>query len=529
MRYGDNIVQNFKLGTQQVQKLYLGEDLVWPSWIDPISLGQPLVYFQTFDTNSPYVNPANPSDATQITSFGRYTDNGLTATGVGNGTFRTFRFSDRRGEIYPYNNGVVRLNGTNSNQRMTFGNNQLFAPYISTGAEYTIYLVASPYALSGDNTGLRVVTMGGALANERCISIWQFYDATPATYAIALNTGDGSEIIGGMGVGDNLEVNEYSNSPLAVYSFRVKDRGIGNLYAEGYINGYLRNSRDSIKDLSNRTTTTTTSSIGGRSNTTTQLSRMDFGEFIFFPTYHSEEVHSSVVEFLCNRWGIDMDKNTLFEFDRNVEVVDGKISSISNQNGLTKLIQNTEANRPTYNPTGWNGLPCYQGSTGTFLDGGKRAMTNHGYTAYILFDDEDITTTQFILGNSNNLRRLMIVAIGSDYRIYNTGAVGTSVPHAVIPRTTGKKLIMWTHNSDAGSTNEDRTKIYVNGVLQTPTFSGGLATMNNRVAYLYLGTRPQATTEAFTGKIAAFGVMVNILSESEVVAFSNNLINKWGL
>jgi hypothetical protein len=497
--------------------------------IDPITLGQPLAYYQMFNTDSPYMNPANPINDTQISSLTRFNDGGLTATGLTNGIYRRYISPTKN----PY--GTLFFSAANSNQRMTFGTTATFAPLVTANFEFTIYWVVKPDVINASTgSGTRLIGLGGgASTGEVGISLWIFYDPNTLRYSTAF----ARHSMAGLGVQDGGIYSEFTDSPLRVISFRGLDpRNTTTDAVIGYLNGVQQNQRplDNIPGTINNTATI--GCLGGRANATGSLGRMNLGEIIVFPTHHDEETHSKVVKFLTDKWNIDVTERTDFQADENVTLdVDGKIQEIESTLGNTQLTQPTALNRLEYLSTGWNGKPCIQGTDNGWLRGGKHLIGKRGtgqsliYTAYAMIEEVDNTGTQFIIHNSNTERRMGIIGVGSVYRIYASNDINASTSkYATFPRLNNgeKAFIIYTYDAD-GATNADKLKVWVNGVQQTLTFVGNVdaAIMIN---YMLCGGRGDGTN-GFLGKTACFGMINRAITETEVLTLTNQMINKWGL
>jgi hypothetical protein len=278
--------------------------------INPISLGQPVVYFQSFDTSSTFINPANPAPDQQITSLSRYDDGSFTTVSAANTDRRRYLAPTNSQNLKPY--GVVLFGGLNlsvdSNQRAWFGDTSTLAFMTNPNFAYSIYLVYKPrtpdllnsikyiFSTAPNTTGtsVRGVSLG--------ISQGGVVDTQVTVYNVRIG---GNQLYSSLGMGDRQStINSFNDQPLRLISIRAFDGNLSDPSLWLYLNGVFSQTRTKIIDITTTANTQLQPTFAGLRNSTANLGLMNLGEFIIFNEFHSEDTHNKINQFLMNKWQI---------------------------------------------------------------------------------------------------------------------------------------------------------------------------------------------------------------------------------
>lgn len=274
--------------------------------IDPISLGQPFMYYQTFDTS--YLTPTSPTLGASITEIRRYNDSAFSAT-TGDtlcapswedlNSLKMLYFPGDDASCWP-----PPCTGTCSTYFIT---NQDISFMSLSGYQYTIYLVAKP--LSGSTTFINFG--GGILGNYPSGTPAQNYDLlyVKNNKDIYLTTTFGGfvDTILDLPIETNVDSTQLESKNLRVFSVRANDTfNTTTTAATAYVNGVL------TTGITQQNVSTDTSLYGNPTHIgTTPTDGPNFesyqgyiAELIIFKTYHNETIHKGIVDFLKNRWNI---------------------------------------------------------------------------------------------------------------------------------------------------------------------------------------------------------------------------------
>lgn len=267
--------------------------------IDPLSLGQPVIYFAPFDNNYLTNIGGNPPvDGDNIVTFKRYTDNGLTFT-------RTNATSNAI-----YKTGIANLpmarweNNLSTNGGYTGGNTStLNFMHADSICEFTLYFVFRN--IMNENTGTTKVIMstGNSTGNRGFIFFigGSGVSGTPRSFTLQIRNNTAGQ--NAMAISAN---NAYTTDQdfFKVISIRCKKpAGIGQLMATMYINGIAVATANLDNALAAQLTSTTAPFFGNRSSGDLRLNG-NVGDLFIFPTEHDLNTHGAIVSFLRSRWGI---------------------------------------------------------------------------------------------------------------------------------------------------------------------------------------------------------------------------------
>jgi len=271
--------------------------------IDPISLGQPLIYYQTFDTN--FLSPNNPVSGTPINTLYRYNDNLLITTG-GTNTLPA-KWDTLGGYNMLYFNGIT-VNGVKTGA--TYNTQINMGLLQSPNYSFTIYMVMK--------TILEYSTVSSAYTTSYIFSQAptgppsNFLNSTvsPSSSSVKFNTRSSSSDILNLTIESNVDVDELNNKNLRIFSVRAQDTNdtISNA-AYTYVNGVETGAYPQLNVPFLTTSYARPFIIGGFQNTNNSLMTPNYNgymaEIIIFDTMHDVTTHSGVVNFLKNRWGIN--------------------------------------------------------------------------------------------------------------------------------------------------------------------------------------------------------------------------------
>jgi hypothetical protein len=270
--------------------------------INPISLGQPVLYYQTFDTN--YLNPSSPISGDGITELYRYSDSVEIATGDTGcvasydnlSGYNMLFFSGDPGGCWP-----PPCTGTCASQYVTTDDITFIH---KTGYSYTIYLVAKPLSVSADSFVFSTRISGPSFSRNS----ESLYINSNSDVYLEVNTGLGPGPVNMITL--PIEVNGsgpvLDGKDLRVFSVRASDPGdlvtiAANSYVNGvFVTGVTQNSL-SLNNASHGPLRIGSSFDGGPGE---YPYNGYLAELIIFNTQHSIAVHDDVVLFLKNRWGI---------------------------------------------------------------------------------------------------------------------------------------------------------------------------------------------------------------------------------
>ena len=270
--------------------------------INPITLGQPVLYYQTFDNS--YLNPSSPILGDGISELYRYSDSIEIATGDTGCVASYDSLSGYNMLYFPGNSGGCwppPCTGTCVSQYVATDDITFMH---KTGYSYTIYLVAKPLSTSADSFVFsnRVQNPSFSRNTESL-----YIDSNSDVY-LEINTGLGPGPINMITL--PIEVNGsgsvLDNKDLRVFSVRASDPGdlitiAANSYVNGvFVTGVTQNSL-SLNNFSQGPLRIGSSFGGGP---TEYPYKGYLAELIIFNTQHSITVHNDIVLFLKNRWGI---------------------------------------------------------------------------------------------------------------------------------------------------------------------------------------------------------------------------------
>jgi hypothetical protein len=190
-----------------------------------------------------------------------------------------------------------------------------------------------------------------------------------------------------------------------------------------------------------------------------------------------------------------------FWFRADKEVTQsGTVSAWGDQSANNNdAAQGTAGNRPTYLTNGGDGKPAisFDGST-DLLEVADHASfgstTAFSVSCWIRTGTTFPTDGTIVAHWGATERFLMKVETGGNLVVsVSNGTIGSATLTGVLTAST------WYHLAfsylGAGSTNADKLKVYINGVLQSPTYSGTLpASVGNPTTILSIGSRNAAST-----------------------------------
>jgi hypothetical protein len=274
------------------------------SSINPMSFGQPLVYYQSFDRSFfsnptaalPWIIPTN--------GMSRYNDGLFDTRGGGNTSGFQLTNTDEPTLPYP----IIRATGANANQRRVYGTTTLHAPLISSGFAFSLFYVARPQS---PTSGTRVLWSTGAitLTNAPQIDLITTISSSEAGLLMRMSTD------GGSGNGINIwgpdalieprsPVATFNNKPFRVFSVRCFDGNLVDPSRWDYVNTQLQSTKVQAASALPTSETGTSGTLFGLGGSTGNLGIGRLGEFIIINQQLTEAQHLGVVQFLMNRWGI---------------------------------------------------------------------------------------------------------------------------------------------------------------------------------------------------------------------------------
>ena len=261
--------------------------------IDPISLGQPYLYYQSFDLS--YFTPPNPSTGVGITEIYRYNDSLFSGLTLSTGCTPTLETINGQEMLY--------FPGFFSCDSPFYDTNQSLDFMLTTGYSYTIYFVGKP--LSG--TSITCPVFGNrnspsAIDNDLRFGVVNSKDFT----LLIRNTGFVGTTVLDLPIEINIDSQSLMNKDVRVISVRAQDpSNTTDIAAYGYVNGLMTSSIPQTNlvspSISNKPV-----KIGGTESLGPGSLRYQgyLGEIIVFTTFHDESTHYWVTQFLKNRWNI---------------------------------------------------------------------------------------------------------------------------------------------------------------------------------------------------------------------------------
>jgi hypothetical protein len=213
-----------------------------------------------------------------------------------------------------------------------------------------------------------------------------------------------------------------------------------------------------------------------------------------------------------------------FWFRADKEVTQsGTVSAWGDQSANNNdAAQGTAGNRPTYLTNGGDGKPAlsFDGSTDLLevTDHASFGSTTAFSVSCWIRTGTTFPTDGTIIAHWGATERfLMRVETGGNLVVsVSNGTVGSATLTGVLTANT------WYHLAfsylGAGSTNADKLKVYINGVLQSPTYSGTLpSSVGNPTSILSIGSRNAASTY-FNGYIGdILFVDSRVMTEEEIL------------
>jgi hypothetical protein len=270
--------------------------------LNPITLGQPSLYYQSFDTS--YLTPSSPISGDPITLINRYSDNGVTISGNTGSEALWYTLAGKEMMYFPGIDGAFcwppPCTGTTPSLYLDETTNLGFM--YNTGYSYTFYFVGKP--LSKDGAIFTTFVDDGLGGNNLGIN----FDVNTNNIRLAAGRpapGFSTLPLYEFNIETSIDSNDLESKPLRVFSVRGEDVGSGNTTTYGYVNGIQT---VSTIQLNNTVFNPHTYPLGIGSNPGgfDQFSHKGyFGELIIFNTVHDLTTHNEVVNFLKNRWGIN--------------------------------------------------------------------------------------------------------------------------------------------------------------------------------------------------------------------------------
>jgi hypothetical protein len=154
---------------------------------------------------------------------------------------------------------------------------------------------------------------------------------------------------------------------------------------------------------------------------------------------------------------------------------------------------------------------------------------NNGATKYtFLFRDvvspTDVTTETAIMSSYDGVNGCMLEFAASRLYFFLTGSTGMYVP---ITANTLIGDVSVTYDG-AGSGNAGKLKMYINGVLQTPTYVGTIGTSQLITKNIFVGTWPDLSHKLATGGSFSKLMLFNTtLTASEILAYYDKSIFRY--
>ena len=269
--------------------------------IDPISLSQPFMYFETFDTN--YLSPSALTSGDSVLEMYRYSDNLYTSSGD-TGCTASWDVLDGENMLYfpGLAGGCWPPPCTGSCPTLYYTNQDISFMYQS-GYSYTIYFVGKP--LSGSTVE------GPIFADD-----WDYpttsgheklYVKDNKDIYFRVKTNGLGGLLFDIPVETNVDSNDLENKNLRVFSVRANDtRDTINDSVFTYVNN-TQTTATTQSFVSNDTSTNfVTAILGGNAINEPSTNNYEgyFAELIMFKDFHDEYTHWKVVNFLKNRWNI---------------------------------------------------------------------------------------------------------------------------------------------------------------------------------------------------------------------------------
>jgi hypothetical protein len=267
------------------------------SGINPMSFGQPLVYYQSFD-RSFFSNPTAALPWTIPTNgISRYNDGLFTTTGAGTTTALQLRDDIESYAPYP----LIRTTAGSGNQRRLFGDTTTLISLINPNFAYSFFWVGKfNSAASATRYNFACGTLG---TPTNSIDIPQTVASGEAAAFFRVHNG-GTAIYQNLTIEDRMLVADYNNLPIRVHSIRSFDGNLVDPSRFVYINKNLYRTQVKQINPSSITNTDNIPTLFGRGDNNSNLGGSNLGEFIIINQQLTEAQHLGVVQFLMNRWGI---------------------------------------------------------------------------------------------------------------------------------------------------------------------------------------------------------------------------------
>lgn len=264
--------------------------------INPISLGQPAFYLQSFDTS--FYNSGSIANGAAVVNVQRFSDSGLNFTRTN--TTANAIYKVLSGQPHPY--GYMSWEGNTLGSGMySGGTTSDFSFMHQQGGEYTLYFVFKN--LQNEATGATKVVAATSNSTGNRGFLFYISNGTGTTRVLNMavrNDTSGQNVM-------TLSFPSFDTSidhPVCVYSIRYKDPGnLTDIAARGYKNGVLEASIDLAYSLSATAASYSTLRIGNRFANDLRFAGY-MGELIIFNSMHSEATHTGVVDFLKQKWKV---------------------------------------------------------------------------------------------------------------------------------------------------------------------------------------------------------------------------------
>ena len=283
--------------------------------INPLSLGQPSVYYQTFDTN--FLSPTNPNNGTPINFMYRYNDNNYQLTGATaelgfstnftGGGLKPAEFTNLNGYNMLYFNGPTGDTQTwNEVTGSTYVSNFDLDFTRFPNYSFTVYVVAKP--ITGNSTTQFIFRNQNVGPNTRGCALRILSNPPRVNLLTARDAGPSYRQILNINIEENNNVGEFDTKDLRIFSVRAQDPlNLVNTAAYSYVNG-VQTTAVTQTNLATESVALPRLAIGGSvfsDNINVVPGYKGYlAEVIIFNTMHDLDTHNRVVDFLKNKWGI---------------------------------------------------------------------------------------------------------------------------------------------------------------------------------------------------------------------------------
>lgn len=266
--------------------------------VNPLDLGQPVMYLQSFDDS--FITAVTPPlvDGSLINNFKRYNDSGNTFTQVG--TTNRANYTIPTGQIHPY--GYITWTGdTTSQGQYSFGTTSTFSFMHQTGATFTMYWVFKNVQNEATST-TKILFSTSESTGNRGVLCGLTNTGTLRNPALFIRNDTGGVNVCSM-AWDSFE--STIDQPVMLYSVRFSDQGTTGVPAGyTYKNGIIDRVANQVALCSPTEASFTTMRVGNRASGTLRFGGY-VGELIIFNQMHSEADHLKICNFLKKRWRIN--------------------------------------------------------------------------------------------------------------------------------------------------------------------------------------------------------------------------------